>query len=70
MSGKTTQIELTSKPIKLALALSGIAFTICLCTFVYSWGEPQMDSAHWFVAALATYILYRLCRVARWWRHG
>lgn len=70
MSEKTITVELTSKPIKAALAVTGIAFVICLGGWVYSWGEPTMDSGHWFIAAVVTFGLYRLCRAARWWQHG
>lgn len=70
MSRDTTQIELTSKPLKLALALTGTAFLVCAIGAVYSLGEADMNSAHWFEAAFVTLIVHQVCRAARWWQHG
>lgn len=70
MSRPITQIELTSKPLKLALALTGIAFLVALGGFAYSLGEPDMSTTHWFVALLVTFAVHQVCRAARWWEHG
>jgi len=70
MSRDITQIELTSKPLKLWLALTGIAFFVCLIGMVYSFGEPTVSTWHWFVATVVTFVAYQVCRAARWWQHG
>lgn len=70
MSDRTTQIELTSKPLKLWLALTGIAFFVCFIGMVVSFGEPAMGTWHWFVATIVTFAVHQFCRAARWWQHG
>lgn len=66
----TTTVELTSKPLKLALALTGTAFAVSFCTTIYSFGETDMSTARWFLATVITGVIYQLCRAARWWQHG
>ncbi len=70
MSTKTTQIELTSKPLKLGLALSGTAFLVSFLGMIYSFGEADMSTSRWFVATFITFSVYQLFRAARWWQHG
>jgi cytosine/uracil/thiamine/allantoin permease len=70
MSREITQIELTSKPLKLALALTGSAFLVSLLGMVYSFGEPDMSTVHWFVGLLVTFAIHQVCRAVRWWEHG
>lgn len=65
-----TTIEQTSKPIKLWLALSGIASVICILGLVVSFGEPAMNTGHWFIAAIIAIGIHQVCRAARWWVNG
>ena len=70
MSRPATTIELTSKPLKLWLAVSGAAFLVSFLGMVYSFGEPQMSTWHWFVATGITLAVHQVCRAARWWVNG
>ena len=66
----TTTIELTSKPLKLWLAVSGAAFLVSFLGMVYSFGEPQMSTERWFIATVITFAVYKVGRAARWWVNG
>ena len=70
MSRETTTIELTSKPLKLWLALSGTAFLVSFLGMVYSLGQPDMSAKHWLVATVGALFWHQVCRAARWWQHG
>ena len=63
-------VELTSKPVKLWLALSGTAFLISFIGMVVSFGETDMSTKSWFISTVITFCVYRLCRAARWWANG
>ena len=70
MSENKTQVELTSKPIKLWLAVSSIASLICVIGLFTSFGEPTMSTTHWFWATVITIGVHQVFRAARWWEHG
>lgn len=70
MSDKITTIELTSKPLKLWLALTSIASAISVIGLFISFGEPDMSTVRWFWAAVIAVAAHQICRAARWWQHG
>ena len=63
-------IEQTSKPIKLWLALSSIAFFISFIGMVVSFGNPAMSTKSWFYATCIALVVHQVCRAARWWENG